>query len=116
MENRQQVVSHCLVTTVKGVEQEGVPAGLSAECRVWVETDDGTVSDEAQAITVREASSATIYITAATNFVNYQDVSGNPSAKNEAIIASLKGRTFQNLLETHVAKYHNQYHSISACH
>ncbi len=113
LENHQQVVSHCLVTTVKGVEQEGVPAGLSAECRVWVETDDGTVSDEAQAITVREASAATVYITAATNFVNYQNVSGNPSVKNEATMASLKGRTFQNLLEAHVAKYHNQYQRVS---
>ena len=75
--------------------------------------EGGSVSDEAQAITVRGASAATVYVTAATNFVCYRDVSGNPSAKNDATMASLKGRTFQNLLETHVAKYHNQYQRVS---
>ena len=111
--NRQQVAAHCLTATVQGVEQEGIPAGLSAECRIWVEVEGGSVSDEAQAITVRGASAATVYVTAATNFVCYRDVSGNPSAKNDATMASLKGRTFQNLLETHVAKYHNQYQRVS---
>ena len=112
LQNRQQVTGHCLTATVSGVEQEGVKAGLKAECRVWVESD-GSVTDDAQGITVRNASEATVYITAATNYVNYQDISGNPSAKNDAVIASLAGRSFADLLQAHVKKYQEQYCRVS---
>ena len=112
LNNRQQVKDHCLTAIVSGVEQEGVKAGLTAECQVWVESN-GTVTDDEQGITVRNASEATIYITAATNYVNYQDISGNASAKNQAVMASLKGRSFADLLQSHVHKYQEQYCRVS---
>ena len=112
LKNRQEVKDHCLTATVSGADHEGVKAGLRAECRVWVESN-GTVKDDEQGFTVRNASEATIYITVATNFVNYQDISGNPSAKNEAVIASLKGRTFVDLLQAHIKKYQEQYCRVS---
>ena len=112
LQNRQQVKGHCLTALVEGVEQEGVKAGLKAECRVWIESN-GSVTDDAHSITVCNASEATIYITAATNYVNYQDISGNPSAKNEAVMASLQGRSFADLLQGHVKKYQEQYNRVS---
>ena len=108
LKNRQTVIGHQLMVTISGVEQEGVKAGLTAECCVWIESN-GTTEVSGDQLVVRDASDATIYITAATNFVNYLDISGNPSIKNEAVIASLKGRTFADLLQAHVQKYQQQY-------
>ena len=109
---KQQVSSHCLTATISGAEQEGIAAGLTAECRVWVESN-GETTDGGQGITVRNASEAVVYITAATNYVNYQDVSGNPSLKNEKTMKSVAGRSFDQLMQAHLIKYKEQYARVS---
>ena len=106
------VNDHVLTAVVDGVEQEGVPAGLKAESRVWVETD-GRLTDGAKTLTIENATSATVYLTAATNFVNYQDVSGNASAKIDKVMESVKGRSFGDLLQAHLKKYQVQYNRVS---
>ena len=110
--HRQQVGSHCLTAIVSNVAHEGVAAGLTAECRLWVESN-GRITDRADGITVEGASEATVYITAATNFVNYHDISGNPTEKNNAVVTLLAGRSFADLLQAHVSKYQEQYQRMS---
>ena len=113
LETQQQVSNHCLTAVVKGVEQEGVRGGLTAECRIWVETNGGSLSDGKSTVTVRNATEATVYITAATNFINYHDISGNPSKKNDATMASLRGQSFESLMKRHIDRYHEQYQRVS---
>ncbi|MBQ7716301.1 MAG: glycoside hydrolase family 95 protein, partial [Prevotella sp.] len=113
LETQQQVSNHCLTAVVKGVEQEGVRGGLTAECRIWVETNGGSLSDGKSTVTVRNATEATVYIVAATNFLNYHDISGNPSKKNDATMASLRGQSFESLMKRHIDRYHEQYQRVS---
>ena len=106
------VDSHQFAALVQGVEQEGIPAGLQAECRLNVKTD-GEVIDGKESLRVRNATSATLYITAATNFVNYHDVSGNPTRKNIQTLAAVSGRNIVRLAEDHLKKYQEQYNRVS---
>jgi len=106
------VDSHQLAALIQGVEQEGIPAGLQAECRVNVKTD-GEVIDSKESIRVRNATSATLYITAATNFVNYHDISGNPTRKNIQTLAAISGKNYFRLAEDHLKKYQEQYNRVS---
>ena len=76
-----------LCATVDGVDQEGVKAGLQAACRLYVESD-GDLNGREKSIVLENASFATIYIAAATNFVNYHDVSGDPVKKNNEALAA----------------------------
>ena len=101
-----------LAAVVEGVEQEGIKAGLKAECRVMVETD-GEVKRGVDKLTVDDATTATLYITAATNFVNYKDISGNPVKKNNQTLARVKGKPYKQLLADHVKKYQEQYNRVS---
>ena len=101
-----------LAAVVDGVEQEGIKAGLKAECRVMVETD-GEVKRGVDKLSVDDATTATLYITAATNFVNYKDVSGSPVKKNNQTLASVKGKPYKQLLAAHVKKYQEQYNRVS---
>ena len=101
-----------LAAVVDGVEQEGIKAGLKAECRVLVETD-GEVKRGVDKLCVDDATTATLYITAATNFVNYKDISGNPVKKNNAALASVKGKPYKQLLAAHIKKYQEQYNRVS---
>ena len=109
---KRSVEGHQLTATMKNVEQEGVPAGLTAELRVQVLTD-GLVTDGQEDISVENATSAMLYIVAATNFVNYYTINGDPHKKNDDALAALKGMNFKRLLERHVKKYSEQYDRVS---
>ena len=112
LETSRSVNSHQLAAIVKGVGQEGVPAGLQAECRLEV-LSDGEIVDGEESIAVVSATTVTLYITAATNFVNYHDVSGEPTRKNIKSLSALKGRSYQQILNSHLAKYKAQYDRVS---
>ena len=100
-----------LAGIVKGVEQEGIKPGLTAECRIKVKAD-GNVETRAQSWNVSNATEATLYIVAATNFVNYHDVSGNPVKKNNQVLDQLQGVSYDKLLQRHLKKYHEQYNRV----
>ena len=101
-----------LSATIEGVEQEGVKAGLTASCRVKVEAD-GTVKHLEQALRVENATTATLYIVAATNFVNYKDVSGDAEAKALQALSVIRGKSYAQLLANHIKKYQEQYNRVS---
>ena len=106
------VADNQLVAVVHGTDHEGIKGGLTAECRVQVEAENGLISQEADSISVSRATAVTIKVVASTNYVNYHDISGNPSDKNRQVLESLKGKGFQKLLEAHVRKYREQYDRV----
>ena len=101
-----------LAAVVNGVEQEGVKAGLKAECRIKAEAD-GKIKRGEQSLIIADATTATLYITAATNYVNYHDISGNPIKKNNEVLDNLNGKSYNKLLKAHLKKYHEQYDRVS---
>ena len=103
---------HEFAYIINNVEHEGIPGKLTAEVRVKVEAD-GKVVDSASGMMVANASTATIIITAATNYVNYKDISGNPLLKNSNTLASIKGKNYKTLLKRHLQKYQEQYDRVS---
>ena len=109
---REGVNVNELAAVVEGVEQEGIKAGLKAECRIHVETD-GEIERQVQSLKVDDATTATLYIVAATNFVNYHDISGNPVQKNNQALDALQGKSYKQLMKRHLEKYHEQYGRVS---
>ena len=103
---------HQISATIKNVEQEGIKGGLTAECRVEVKAD-GEVKTDNQELKISNATEATLYIVAATNFVNYEDMSGNPTMKNNQVLGSLRDKSYKQLLKDHIDKYQEQYNRVS---
>ena len=101
-----------LAAVVDGVDHEGIKAGLKAECRIKVESD-GKLQRGIHSLGVSKATTATLYITAATNFVNYNDISGNPVKRNNVTLDALQGETYKQLLNNHLKKYQEQYNRVS---
>ena len=97
-----------LTATVKNAEHEGIKGALTAECRVKI-TTDGRCSGAS----VTGATTATLYIVAATNYVNYHDISGNPAQKNDATLLALQRRSYKQLLKRHEQAYKEQYDRVS---
>ncbi len=104
-----------LIAIIEGVDHEGIVSKLTAQCRTEIECD-GEVStreiDGRKCIRVDGASEVTLYISAATNYVNYHDVSGDPAAKNARRIAAARSCTYDDLLARHVANYQSLYNRV----
>ncbi len=101
-----------LTAIVNNVEHEGVAPGLTAQCSVKVATD-GVLDGTGKTLTIKNASSATIYIVASTNFVNYKDISASPEAKNTASLKSVEGVSYKKLLARHLENYQNQFGRVT---
>ena len=101
-----------LAAIVDGVDHEGIKAGLKAECRILVQAD-GEVKRNLESIEVDDATTATIYISAATNFVNYHDINGTPVKKNNQRLALAVQKSYKQLLKSHIQKYQAQYNRVS---
>ena len=100
-----------LVATIQGADHEGIKAALAAQCRTDVKSD-GRVVAEGNAIKVENATEATLYVSAATNFVRYDDVSGDAAAKNADLLGKAEKMNFAALLKRHVAQYKSQYDRV----
>ena len=112
LETKRSVENHQLVTIINNVEQEGIPGGLQAECRIEV-TADGTITDSDSLISVMNATTATLYIAASTNFENYQKTNANPTLKNVRTLADISRKVYPKLLERHIEAYKKQYDRVS---
>ena len=112
LKTRHQVEGHCLTATIDGVEHEGIKAGLQAECRMMVQSD-GNIVDGADGIHVADATYATIYVVAATNYVNYHDISGHPTETNQKNLAAVLARPYNKSLQLHTAAYKKQFDRVS---
>ena len=76
--------------------------GLRFAARVKVAADGGTVAADGDKISVKEADAVTIVCVAATSYINYQDVSGDPAKKVEDDLAGAHGKSFEQLYRRHV--------------
>lgn len=96
---------------MKNVEQEGIKAGLTAQCVMQVTADGKTVGRD-NAVSVTGATTATIYISCATNFVNYHDVSGNALKKANAYLKAVAKMSYSDLRDRHTAAYKKQFDRV----
>ena len=102
-----------IVASIQGVHHEGIDGKLTAECLYKVETD-GTVTTNGDngTISLKGAKSATLYISAATNFVNYKDVSGNAAQKNAQYMKAAQQYDYKTLMARHIEAYQKQYNRV----
>ncbi len=93
---------------------DGTPirAALAVQARVRVLADGGAVSPDGDALVVRGANAATLLIAAATSYVNYQDVGGDPERRTSDAIAAASAKGFAALRAAHVADYRELFRRV----
>jgi alpha-L-fucosidase 2 len=74
---------------------------------------DGELSGEGNELGVANASYATLLLTAATNFVTYRDVSGDPVARSEEQLAAASKKAFHELRQAHIADHQKLFRRVS---
>ncbi len=101
-----------LILTGQGQEHEGIPGAIRMETQTYVQNTDGKVLVDSDKITVADATSVTMYISAATNFVNYHDVSANASKRTTAYLKAALKKPYEQAKADHTAYYRNQFDRV----
>ncbi len=78
------------------------------EGRLRVVLQGGSLLSRDGSISVRNADQATLYIAIASNFVNYQDISADASARARRQLEAAVQQGWQQLWQQHVARYQAQ--------
>jgi alpha-L-fucosidase 2 len=79
--------------------------GMSFQTDVVALPQKGKLTATDSSLVVKDANSVTFVLTIATDYVNYKDISGDPSARCEEILAAVDGKSFKKLKETHLKDF-----------
>jgi alpha-L-fucosidase 2 len=85
---------------------------LTGVARVVLETD-GTIDASKEKVTVSGASSATLYLNAATSFRNHKEVSNDPEKEVEKHLSGLEGISWEEFRQEHTRDYQSLFNRFS---
>lgn len=101
-----------LVVTGKSADYMGVEGKLRYEARIKAIHDGGEISRDDTMLSIKKANSVTLYFAAATNFINYKDVSADQHARVESTLTNLEGKSYNNIKELALKDYKNYFDRV----
>jgi alpha-L-fucosidase 2 len=101
--------SNEIIVAAENPDWEGIPGKLHLNLRARMMPTGGQVSSGDSTLVVQDANSVMILLTSATNYINYNDVSGDEVSKALATLNKASGKTYDELLSSHVQKYQSQF-------
>lgn len=96
----------------KGADHEGVSGVVRMETQTEVKNEGGQVTVSDEEIRVEGADAVILYISAATNFVNYKDVSGNAHKRATAYLNNAHKKPYEQAYKEHIAYYQEQFNRV----
>ncbi|MDO7135550.1 glycoside hydrolase family 95 protein [Algibacter lectus] len=94
--------------------KDGTPTKgqVEFESRLKILQEGGKTSAKAEQLVVSRANSVTLFISIATNFVNYQDISADPHKRASDYIAKAENKAYHQLLKDHTAFYQKYFKRV----
>jgi alpha-L-fucosidase 2 len=93
-------------------DRDGIKGAVKFQGLIKIKNDGGNVTSTDTSVNVSNANEATIYISIATNFVNYNDVSADEAAKANAYLDKAYVKSYQQLLSSHIAAYQKYFNRV----
>lgn len=94
-------------------DMEGVEGKVRFTSRTRVVTEGGDFTCEGSSLRVSGADDAYIYITAATSFVDWKDVSADPDSRSLEYMSSVISRDYADLRDAHVEAYRKLFDRVT---
>ncbi|MEO8480037.1 MAG: glycoside hydrolase family 95 protein [Gemmatimonadota bacterium] len=99
--------------TGKSTDYLGVEGKERYQADVVALSDGGTIHTDRRSVTVTNANAVTLVIAAATNFVNYHDVSADPATRVAAVLDRALTINYPELLASHEMEHHGWMRRVS---
>lgn len=92
---------------------DGIAGALKYQCRVHVVTKGGKIEAGSDGtLAVSGADSATLFISAATSYKDFNNTTGDPEAIVKSRIAAVVNKPFKDLLAAHVAEHQRLFRRV----
>jgi alpha-L-fucosidase 2 len=112
-ENREyKVVDNALVMSGITMTFEDQKGSVAFQTRVKVKQRGGTQEVRNGVISVNGADEALIYISIATNFKNYKELTVNESVKCDSLLTLAMAKDYPQALADHIAYYQKQFNRV----
>ena len=113
MEHSVAADGDVLAMTVRGSDHEGVAGAVEAETRLAALCSGGSVAVHDGVLEVCDADTVTLYISSATNFVDYFTVDGDAHKKASDILAAAVGKPYDEAKSSHIRYYRRQFDRVT---
>ncbi len=87
------------------IDHESVEGKVKFKGIARFKLDGGTIVTNDTSLNVKNANEVTIYISIATNFNNYHDISGDENARAAFYLDKAYAKSFADMLKAHIAAY-----------
>lgn len=101
-----------LVLSGISADHEGETGRVKFKSLIKFKTEGGKVSSTGQTVHVDKANAVTIYISIATNFVNYKNLSADENERAEAYLEKALQKPYPRLLTDHIAAYQKYFDRV----
>ncbi len=102
-----------LVLSGHNTDSAGIKGRLSFEARLRVVEADGEVITQGGQLLLRGATRVRLLLAAATSFVNFEDVSGDPVARNLAVLDAAAAKSGEELRVAHMAEHQRLFRRVA---
>jgi alpha-L-fucosidase 2 len=92
---------------------EGIKGSVQFAVKAKILNTGGTVSASDTSLDVKEADAAIIYISIASNFRNYNDISANANKRADTYLRNAMNKNWDQALEDHIADYQSYFNRVS---
>jgi len=103
-----------LILQGKSADYLGVEGKLRFQGRLKALSEGGTIRVDETDLKISGADHVTLYIAAATNFVDYRDVSANPDKRVKAVLRAIEGREFDEVKTAHIKEHQRLFRRVYA--
>src|SRR6478736_3738435 len=94
------------------IDHEGVEGKVRFKGIARIKLKQGTLTSNDSALIVKGATAVTLYISIATNFTNYNDISGNENSRALTHLDQAYSKSFKTILKEHVKAYQKYFNRV----
>ncbi|MCW3120084.1 MAG: hypothetical protein JWM28_4166, partial [Chitinophagaceae bacterium] len=94
-------------------DKDGIKGAVKFEALAKIKSEGGQIDSANGNITVTKADAVTIYISIATNFINYKDISADEKKSAEDYLIKAIQKPYSVLLKKHVAAYQKYFNRVT---
>jgi alpha-L-fucosidase 2 len=102
-----------LIMSGKTSDFETVKGNVQFETKVKILTSGGSVNATDTSLNVTNTDIATIYISIASNFINYNDISANASERADDYLQNALKKSYDQAMKDHIADYQTYFKRVS---
>ena len=92
---------------------DSIKGAVRFQVETKITTNGGSITASDSSIVVKDANDATLYISFATNFKNYNDISANAGERAEAYLKNALGKNYEQILKNHISDYQRYFNRVS---